>query len=284
MRDVFASRSTDQSARPWPLHRCTSCGLLRLHPQPTDDDLHAAYAATYAPYIRPGLSGRAKNWLERRSVRQLWEHLSPPRAVLDVGCASGELLDVVRQAGNPNVSGVEPDAAAAQRARARGINVHTGTMDDAALPAESVDTAILSHTIEHVFDPLATLRELHRVLRPGGVLILWLPNADSIEARLLRSYWIGYDAPRHLTTFSVETLSLALRQAGFNVGDVTHEAVGLEWAWALRLWLSDRWPRSERVLKPLHPLLILAGTPLALIGKLLRRSGRIRVIAVKPVA
>jgi SAM-dependent methyltransferase len=266
----------------WPLVRCATCGLLRLHPQPTPAQLVAAYSASYAPYVRPGFSGRAKSWLERRSVSALWDDLAPPRRVLDVGCASGELLETIRQAGNTNVSGVEPDADAAQRARERGIDVHTGTIEGAALPDASIDTAILSHTLEHVPDPLETLREVQRVLRPGGALILWLPNADSIEARLLRGYWIGYDAPRHLTTFSVATLTFALHQAGFMVTSVTHEAVGLEWAWALRLWLRERWPSSERILKPLHPLLIVAGTPLALVGKLTSRSGRIRVIARKP--
>ena len=260
------------------LLRCTTCNLLRLHPQPTDADLADAYSDTYAPHTRRGLSGKAKGWLEQRSVRQLWRLLGPPRRVLDVGCATGDLLLAIRRAGNANVTGVEPGERAAGVAGERGLDVRQGMLEDAAFPDASFDTIILSHTLEHVRDPIATLHEIHRVLTPGGALIFWLPNADSIEARVLGRRWIGYDPPRHLTTFSVATLTRALETTGFRVTEVRHEAVGLEWAWALRSWLRDRVPKAERAIARFHPLLIVTATPLAAIGALTKRSGRVRVI------
>ncbi|MGH9174002.1 MAG: class I SAM-dependent methyltransferase, partial [Vicinamibacterales bacterium] len=260
------------------LVRCTTCGLLRLHPQPTDDELADAYAGDYAPHVRSGLSGKAKGWLERRSVRQLWRLLGLPRQVLDVGCATGDLLLAIRRAGNPHVTGVEPAEHAAEAARGRGLDVRTGSLEEAAFPDQAFDTVILSHTLEHVRDPIATLREIGRILRPGGALILCLPNADSIEARHLGRYWIGYDPPRHLTTFSVATLTRAIERTGFRLVEIRHEAIGLEWAWALRHWLADHSPRLARLTVSLHPALIIAATPLALLGALTKRSGRIRVI------
>ena len=279
-------RSTD--AESWltlsyPIARCGGCGLLRLHPPPDDATLAAAYAEGYAPHIRTGISGRAKSWLERRSVRQLQHYLAPPRRVLDVGCATGELLLAVREAGNAHIVGVEPGADAAATARQQGLDVRVGTLEDAAFTDRSVDTIIASHTLEHVPEPVETLREMHRVLRPGGALILWLPNVESVEARVLGRRWIGYDPPRHLTTFGVSTLNHALTEAGFRMVEVRHEAVGLEWAWGFRRWLRERRPALEHAIAPAHPLLIVAATPLAAIGALSRRSGRIRVIAVKPV-
>lgn len=280
------------TSAPFPLVRCAGCGLLRLHPPPDASTLAAAYGPDYAPHSRPGLSGRAKGWLERRSVHWLWSVLRPPRRVLDVGCASGELLLVIREHGNSDVTGVEPGAEAAALARSRGLDVRTGFLEDAGFPDGAFDTIIASHTLEHVADPLAFLREAHRLLGPRfvdadrratrrrGVLLLWLPNAASIEARLFGRYWIGYDAPRHLTTFSVATLCQALEATGFDVWSVKHEAIGLEWAWALRLWLRERAPASEPVLRRLHPLLILLSTPPAALSAQLGRSGRIRVVAV----
>lgn len=265
----------------FPLVRCSGCGLLRLHPQPDGETLDAAYGPGYTPHERSGLSGRAKSWLERRSVRKLQHYLAAPRAVLDVGCATGDLLLAIRDTGNANVTGVETGHDAAVVARSRGLDVRIGDLEDAVFPAASFDTIILSHTIEHVPDPAATLAEVARVLRPGGALILWLPNVESFEARLLRSYWIGYDAPRHLTTFGVSTLRNALARAGLTVAEVRHEAVGLEWAWALRLFARDHIPAAEPLLRRLHPLLIIAATPLAAVGALVRRSGRVRVIAEK---
>ena len=278
--EALAAARTPKEEHTWSLLHCTTCNLLRLHPQPTDSVLAAAYSDTYAPHTRPGLSGKVKGWLERRSVRQLWRLLGPPRRILDVGCATGDLLQAIRREGNANVSGVEPGERAAGIARERGLDVRQGMLEDAAFPDASFDTIILAHTLEHVRDPIATLREIRRVLAPGGTLILWLPNADSIEARVLGHRWIGYDPPRHLTTFSVATLTHALEATGFRVTQVRHEAVGLEWAWALRHWLRDRAPTAERTIAPLHPLLIVAATPLAVVGALTKRSGRVRVISV----
>jgi SAM-dependent methyltransferase len=277
LRDVL-NETTDAS---FPLVRCDTCGLRRLHPPPDDATLAAAYNADYAPHQRLGLSGWFKSGRERRSVRRLHRFLAAPSAVLDVGCATGELLLAIRAAGNPSVRGVEPGARAARIAQQRGLDVFIGTLEDAAPGVGSVDTIIMSHTLEHLRDPLATLRDAARILRPGGALLLWLPNVESLEARLLRQRWIGYDAPRHLTSFGVTTLTRALDGAGFCVVDVRHEAIGLEWAWAARLWTRERWPRLERLLGALHPLLIILGTPLAVVGALQRRSGRIRVIALR---
>jgi len=271
------ARTTDATFH---LVRCTDCTLLRLHPPPDAATLAAAYASDYAPHTRPGLSGRAKGWLERRAVRRLWPLLRPPRCVLDVGCATGDLLAAIRAQGNPAVTGVEPGEQAARVARERDLDVRTGFLEDAEFPDAAFDTLIASHTLEHVPDPLALLREARRILGARGVLLLWLPNADSVEARLLGRYWIGYDAPRHLTTFTPTTLRHVLEASGFELWSIKHEAIGLEWAWALRLWLRERWPHCDVVLRRLHPLLIVLATPLAAVGALLGRSGRIRVIAV----
>lgn len=269
---------------PHPLVRCVTCDLLRLHPSPDDATLATAYASDYAPHSRVGISGRAKGWLERRSVRQLRRYLAPPQRVLDVGCATGELLMAVRVAGNRNVVGVELSQDAAKMARSRGLDVHSGTLEDAAFPDEHFETVIASHTLEHVPDPVVTLREMHRILSPGGAVILWLPNVESVEARMLGTRWIGYDPPRHLTTFGVSTLTRALDTTGFRVVEIRHEAVGLEWAWGFRSWLGERRPGIERVAARLHPMLIIAATPLAMIGAATGQSGRIRVVAVKPMS
>lgn len=277
LHDVV-SRTTDE---PFPLVECLDCGLLRLHPPPGDETLAAAYPPEYAPFQRPGLSGRAKGWLERRSVRGLWDYFEPPRRVLDVGCAGGELLAAIRDAGNPDVVGVEPNTNAVSAARARGIPVVTGFLEDAGFAGGEFMTVIASHAIEHVARPDAFLAEVNRLLKPGGAVILRLPNAASTEARLLGRHWIGYDAPRHLTTFTTATIRRLLDETDFRVVRIDHEAVGLEWAWGLRLWLRARHPRAEPIMRRLHAGLIVVFMPLSLLSARRGRSGRIRVIAIK---
>lgn len=266
---------------PFELVACSECGLLRLHPQPTPEALSNAYPASYSPYSRPGISGRARSLLERRSVARLWRFFKPPRKVVDVGCANGSMLSAIRDRGNPDVFGVELDRSAARAAANRGIEVFNGTLQGASLACESVSTVVASHTIEHLDDPVAFLRETHRILIPGGGLLLWLPNSDSDAARILGKYWIGYDAPRHLTVFTVSTVRRALQQNGFRLLEVEHEAVGLEWAWALRLWARTKYPRAEVWLARLHPLLIVAATPVSYVSARRKRSGRIRIAAIR---
>ncbi|CAN5567497.1 class I SAM-dependent methyltransferase [soil metagenome] len=263
------------------LARCLDCGLLRLHPQPDGVALAGAYPDEYAPHVRKGISGWAKSALERRSARLLAEHLAEPRRVLDVGCATGDLLLAIRSRGNPDVTGVETSAAAVAVARERGLNIVEGEIFDAGFPAGAFDTVLISHTLEHVPDPLVFMREVQRVLSPDGAVILWLPNAGSVERRVFGRFWIGYDAPRHLTTFTVGTLGSLLRSAGFQIEEVRHEVIGLEWAWGLRLLLREWLPTLEGIMRRLHPVLILLFTPAAMLSARLRRSGRIRVVAAR---
>lgn len=282
---ILVDRMLPGDGRTYRLVRCRHCGLLTLDPRPTADDLAHAYPDDYAPFARRGFSARVKSRLIQRTVAELWPLLRPPARVLDLGCATGELLDAIRARGNPSVVGVEPSPAAARVAHdERGLDVHQGTLESAALPADSVDVALLSHVLEHLPSPNDTLRELARVLRPNGTLVLWLPNADSLAARVLRERWMGYDAPRHLHTFSVSTLSASLERAGFGVLDVRHEWIGLEWSWGLRYWVRDRWAseRADRWLARLHPLMTAALTPVAAGAAAVRHGGRIQVIARAP--
>ena len=190
------------------LVRCRRCGLHYLNPRPTIDEIGKYYLEDYAPFARNGIAARVKSLTVDRDVKLLWHFLRPPARVIDVGCATGDLLQAVRAHGNPNVLGIEPSEHAAERARERwGIDVLNSTLEQACLPDASIDVAILSHTIEHLPSPSTTLSELRRVITPSGALILWLPNVESLAARLLGEWWIGYDAPRHFYGFTPDTLT-----------------------------------------------------------------------------
>jgi SAM-dependent methyltransferase len=266
------------------LVRCKRCGLLYLNPRPALDDLGRYYRDDYAPFARRGISARAKSLTFRREVAELWPMLAPPSRVIDIGCATGELLHAVQARGNPNVLGIEPSSGAAAIARQRWrLEVLTGTLEAAELPAASIDVALLSHTAEHLPSPSTTFAELNRVLKPGGTVVLWVPNAASFAAQLLGDWWIGYDAPRHFYAYTPATLAQLLQRQSFAIRSIHHEWIGLEWSWALRLWVRDRWPNSplNPALAALHPLLTAAFTPITAFSAVARRGGRMRIIARK---
>uniref|UniRef100_A0A7C2WBW3 Class I SAM-dependent methyltransferase n=1 Tax=Thermorudis sp. TaxID=1969470 RepID=A0A7C2WBW3_9BACT len=268
---------------PFTLVRCRRCGLRYLNPRSLPAQLDRFYPADYAPHRRSGLAAAARRWLLRRELRALWPLLAPPRRVLELGCGSGDLLQIVRELGNPSVLGIEPSASAADLARQRwGLEVVRGTLEEARLASGSFDVALAQHVLEHLPSPSATLAELARVLRPGGTLVLWLPNAGSWAARVWGPAWMGYDAPRHLYTFDLETLRALLDRHGFGVAAVRHEWVGIEWSWGLRLAVRQRGHDGDaldRLLGRLHLPLAVAATPVSLAAALARRSGRVRVVA-----
>jgi len=134
--------------------------------------------------------------------------------LVDVGCGRGDFLGRMRSLGW-NVLGIEPDPVAAALAQQRGVPVFRGTLNEAELPDATADQVSLNHVLEHVHDPLRLLRECHRVLRPGGRLVLFLPNIDSLGHRFFGRHWAGLDLPRHLFHFSPRSIDGLLRQSPF---------------------------------------------------------------------
>lgn len=134
--------------------------------------------------------------------------------LLDVGTGSGVGL-ADRQALGWQVQGVEPSAEAAARAQAAGFDVFIGELLDAKFPPESFDVVQLWWVLEHVHDPLAVLKECWRILKPGGYVVLLVPNLDSPIARFFGRYWFALDVPRHLYFFTPRHLKELSDKAGF---------------------------------------------------------------------
>lgn len=143
-----------------------------------------------------------------------------PGRLLDFGCGAGAFL-VRAQAQGWDVTGLDTSPAAVDGARqAQGLRALVGTLPHADLEPGSFDLVTMRHSLEHVHDPLGTLREARRLLAPGGRLFVSVPNIDSLPFRWFRHAWVGLDLPRHLTHFAPWTLQQMLRRAGFRPGPV----------------------------------------------------------------
>jgi len=134
-----------------------------------------------------------------------------------VGSSLGFLLDAFRRDGW-DVLGIDPDRAACRHATERlGIATRNSTLERAELPSESVDAVVALHVIEHVPDPAGTLREIRRVLKPGGHLVLETPRYDSLMFRLLGRRERSVSCDGHIFFFTVETLRKGYTAAGFEL-------------------------------------------------------------------
>jgi SAM-dependent methyltransferase len=162
--------------------------------------------------------------------RIMYATFRPGGRLLDYGCGNGGFLAFMRGLGWA-VAGYEPDADAAAAARDRYLLEIRGP-DGPAFPDGSFGAITMSHVIEHVPDPIATLRDCARLLEADGQLTIVTPNAASLGHRLTGASWRGLEVPRHLHLFSPATLAECVRRAGLAVERAFSSAVSTGIVWA----------------------------------------------------
>lgn len=193
---------------PWWL--CAACGLRFRPPGPVDRyESGACFAQAAFHFGNDYVAGF------RRRLKEFLPYARPGR-FLEVGFGHGGYLAAARELGF-EVLGLDTSPHNVAQVSSRfGVPVRQATLEQAALPDAGFDTALLSHVIEHLPDPVATLRELARVLVPGGTLILITPNAACYLERLVGGRWPMYRPADHVRMFTPPSLRLALEKAGFS--------------------------------------------------------------------
>ncbi|MEM8531901.1 MAG: class I SAM-dependent methyltransferase [Chloroflexota bacterium] len=211
---------------------CQSCGHIYQNPRPSVDDIGQYYPDDYIPFQHaiedePHWWKRIDRWygLHRRCIA-VHQAAGQVGRILDIGCATGIFLDGVRRKGW-QTQGVELVPSAADYARQRfGLDVFCGTLEQAHFANHSFDAVTLWDVLEHLHEPREALEEIVRILRPGGLLVLSLPNPDSLEARLIGNEWLGWDLPRHLNLFRPLLLREHLSRIGFEVEQIRSFTAG----------------------------------------------------------
>ena len=199
------------------LVECSGCGLVRLRPRPTPEQITSFYARNY------WFAGGPLLELYRRTV--LLDHVQFATAtsngdrgtVLDVGCGGGLFLRMMKERGY-DVLGLDFSAEAARIAREQNaVRVLVGDLPEVPIEPASCALITMFHVVEHLLDPIAYLRAAARLLRPGGRLIIQVPDRDCWEAVLLGSRWTGLDIPRHIHVFRSCDLKRLVESCGFEI-------------------------------------------------------------------
>lgn len=203
---------------------CESCSLMFVSPRIASEQIAATYSGKEYFERQDDRTGY-QNYLQDRDLhliffqRQLGELESrlPGRRLLDVGCAGGFLVHEAKKRGW-QAQGVELSTFASAYARETlGLEVFTGSLLDANFPADSFDVVVMDDVIEHFENPLTEVREVFRILKPGGGFLLHTPNAESPWRLLMGRKWIHFKPDEHLFYFDPSTIDTLLSKAGFEL-------------------------------------------------------------------
>jgi 2-polyprenyl-3-methyl-5-hydroxy-6-metoxy-1,4-benzoquinol methylase len=263
-----------------------NCGLVYLSPQPTEADL-LARSSGYQAMMRRTMQELRASRVGRLGLRLIRNAHTPPTTargrVLDIGCSWGDYLAYMRRLGW-ETHGLELDAEAAHHAREdHGLDVSIGRAEDRLpdYPNDSFDVVTMWHLLEHVDNPSLVLAEVYRVLRPGGMLLVEVPNFDSFWARVLGRDWHALEPPFHLYHFSPHTLRRHLIKAGFHVTKIqaVAEPTVTIWSWHM-LWNRVRRSRWDGHL-PWNPTSVVLLYPIERLLAQFGLSNHMRAMAVK---
>ena len=274
--------------------RCAECGLAYLNPRPDAQELPSYYQVEYYQGTL-----RDAHWaLERedaRGIRKVGIDLmlgrrTPPFVeggrLLDVGCSEGSYLVAMRARGW-EVHGVEMDAEAVRFAREHyGLDVRTGQAEGllAGFPDNHFDVVTLWHVLEHFSDPVRILADIGRILKPGGRLMIEVPNFQGFSRLVFRTYWAPLELPRHLYHFTPRTLAAMLAKTGYQGVEVRGAPAAVAATASLQL-LRNQWahdPGSSGL--SWNPLLLALAFPASWLLARFRRSAFMTAAAIKPPA
>jgi 2-polyprenyl-3-methyl-5-hydroxy-6-metoxy-1,4-benzoquinol methylase len=267
---VLHSGLTDrQSSAPgvWSIRQCIDpqCGLMWLDPMPIENELHKAYEFYYTHaglksnagviarlmeamkrgYLanhfgyREGVSPlvRLAGWFPwlypgrppELDLSVMWLNASHKGTLLDIGSGSGWLVEHMNSLGW-DAQGLDFDPVAVRNARERGLNFHQGSIFDQCFPDATFDAVTLCHSIEHVPDPVAVVRECLRIVRPNGQVAMATPNTASLGHQIFGGSWFPLDSPRHLHLFNRQSMASLIAKVdadGFRIFSTFRDANGV---------------------------------------------------------
>jgi SAM-dependent methyltransferase len=242
---------------------CSDCGCLQISEVP--DNLGDYYPTRYYAYEAPRLQnqGRIKAFVKSRWARFELGHVDGlgfivsrfyrapdyfrwlrtagirfDHSILDVGCGAGHHLIEMRGFGYSDLTGVDPFVEA-DITYPTGVRILSSHLDELI---GQYDFIMLNHSLEHMSEPRAALRQVERLLRPGGSALIRVPVADSYAWRTYGANWLQLDPPRHLFVPTQRSIRLLAADAGLQVAKVVFDSH------AVQFWGSEQY----RMDIPLH--------------------------------
>jgi SAM-dependent methyltransferase len=236
------------------LRRCTACALVYAREFGDPSEIYVdGYLVGGTDFGLDVMHPQFQEFLAHAAdvrLRALERIVGPPGSLLDVGCGTGEVLGVAKLRGWRGV-GVEPVAESVEIARARGVEVRHAMLEKSDLEQGSFDVVSAFHVLEHMSEGTAFLRSIARWARPGGHVLIEVPNWRGFHRRSSGADWPSLRPLEHIAHYSPKTLASTFARAGLE--PVKVRTLGFLWdQQTLPQALADigglRWQSRMRVL------------------------------------
>lgn len=197
------------------LVKCRKCGLVYFNPRPTKKYISKFYPnETY--------------WNDKVNPQKAYGYLynlifngKKEKKILDIGAGNGLFLTEFKKRGW-EVTGVEFSEHAVMEAKKFGLRLKRGDFLDYKFPNNYFDVVTLNNVLEHLYKPKETLKGVSKTIRKDGILVVTVPNIESIGEAIFKKDWHAIQPPRHLYQFTPYTLSEMVKEAGFKDINIYH--------------------------------------------------------------
>ena len=207
------------------ISRCVKCGLVYLSRRPSVESLPQCYPTHYHVHD-PIRRSPIPQFLCGLRLRARYRHLMMTAgrkcgALLDVGCGDGGFLRLLDKKMPPEsiLTGIDLRVPATGETAGSRLNLIEGEFEKVEFPVK-YDIVVMFHVLEHLANPLTSLKKISEHLKPGGLLFGEVPNWDSLWRRLFPRHWQGLQIPRHQTLFDPLSLRKVLGLAGYDLIDI----------------------------------------------------------------
>jgi len=221
---LFSVGDFDNIGLDFDLLKCKICGMVQIYPLPDKKLLNTYYQQTYYGAGRLKFISAvekavvlANKYRANKIVKYITKvpsHKKTISKILDIGCGRGLLLNAFKKKGF-DCFGVEREEFTSTHEDK--LTIFKKDLKDIGFKTVSMDVIVLWHVFEHLIDPTKTLEELTRILKPGGLLVLSVPNFNSFQSFYFKNHWFHLDLPRHHYHFSLKNLNMLLNKNNYTI-------------------------------------------------------------------
>jgi 2-polyprenyl-3-methyl-5-hydroxy-6-metoxy-1,4-benzoquinol methylase len=217
---ILVLKNISKNGNSYDIHECDQCEIAMLNPFPSDLELGKLYSSgnyRTAKGKRFGYIIEILIHLGRIKKRKRIQQFIKPGKILDIGCGRGLFLNVMQRGGWDAIGTEFNEETASHATNAYGLKIFPGDITQHKLKSESIDAININQVLEHLKNPHEVIKESHRLLRSGGIVIISVPDLRSPQFTLGKANWFLLDLPYHLFHFTEEGLSKLLRKNDFTV-------------------------------------------------------------------